>query len=99
MTFIVVDRLPRTGKTQKAAQEIEAEIVEMSMQHWPKLLAQRLGERLGYQHELQTMSDDEINNYLAGKLAPVAIQDFLIGVSAAELKADDELPDAAEELG
>ncbi len=60
VTFIVVDRLPRTGKTETAAREIEAEIIQMSMQYWPKLLAQRIGERLGYQHELQTLPDNEI---------------------------------------
>ena len=91
VTFIIVDRLPRTGKTEQAAREIEAEIVQMGLQFWPKLLAQKLEARLGYKHELSTMPDDQIKNYLERELAPVAIQDFLIGVSPADLQADTEI--------
>lgn len=98
VTFIVVDRLPRTGKTNQAAKELEAEIIQMSMQFWPKLLAERLGERLGYQHELQTMPDAEIKSYLERSLASVAIQDFLIGVSPADLETEADLPSVAEEV-
>lgn len=98
VTFIVVDRLPQTGKTQKAARDIGAEIVQMSMQYWPKLLAQRIGARCGYRHELQTLPESEIGGYLREKLAAVPIQEFLIGVTPADLQADAELPDAATEM-
>jgi len=98
VTFKVVDRLPRTGKTDQAARDIEAEIVQMSMQYWPKLLAQRIGARLGYQHKLQTMPDAEIRQFLERRLASVAIQDFLIGVSSADLEVDTELVEAKEEI-
>lgn len=98
VTFIVVDRLPQTGKTQQAAKEIEAEIIQMSMQFWPKVLAERLGTRLGFQHELQKMPESEIADYLERKLAPVAIEDFLIGVSAADLEIDARLPNAKQEV-
>ena len=70
----------------------------MSWQHWPKLLAQRIEERLGYQHELAALPDDQIGSYLEQKLSPVPIQDFLIGVSPADLEMDAALPDAVEEL-
>ncbi len=98
VTFIVVDRLPQTGKTNQAAREIEAEIIQMSWQRWPKLLAQRIEERLGYQHELTTLPDDQLSGYLERKLAPVPIQDFLIGVSPTDLQIDTALPDAEEEI-
>lgn len=98
VTFIVVDRLPKTGKTQKAATNIGAEIIQMSMQYWPRELAQRLGERLGVEHELQKISDDEINDYLASKLAAIQIQDFLTGVSTDDLTSDTQLPQVEEEL-
>ena len=91
VTFIVVDRLPRTGKTEQAAREIEAEIIQMSLQYWPKLLAQKLEERMGYKHELSTLSDEQMISYLEQKLAPVAIQDFLIGVAPADLQTDVEI--------
>ncbi len=98
VTFIIVDRLPQTGKTKQAAKEIEAEIIEMGLQFWPKLLAEKLGERLDYQHELQTMPNEEISGYLKRKLAPVAIQEFLVGVSAADLEAKTSLAPALEEI-
>lgn len=97
-TFIVVDRLPKTGKTEQAAKRIQAEIVQMSMQYWPRDLAQRLGNRLGFKHRLQTMRDDDIGDYLQTALVAVPIQDFLIGVSPEQLAVDTELPDAEDEI-
>lgn len=98
VTFIVVDRLPQTSKTLQAAKKIEAEIIQMSMQYWPRLLAQRIGERFGYQHELQTIPDSRMHDYLQAKLAPIPIQDFLIGVSSADLQPETESIDASEVL-
>src|SRR5205085_11148810 len=97
VTFIIVDRLPKTGKTQKAADAIGAEIVQMSMKYWPKELAQKLGNRVGIKHELQTMPDGEISDYLARKLAGIPVQDFLVGVSAEELEQEEEMPEAEDE--
>jgi hypothetical protein len=98
ITFIIVDKLPKTGKTQKAAKAVGAEIIQMSMQYWPRELAQKLGERLGFRHELQEMPDDRIKDYLAGRLKGIAVQDFLSGVSQEELLEDAELPEAADEI-
>lgn len=97
-TFIIVDRLPKTGKTQKAADAIGAEIVQMSMQYWPRELAQKLGVRLGIRHELQEMPDSKIGDYLARKLELIPVQDFLVGISQDQLEQDTEMPEAAEEI-
>lgn len=97
-TFIIVDRLPKTGKTQQAAEQIGAEIVQMSMRYWVRDLAQRLGERVGVKHKLQTLADDKIEKYLRTQLAKIPMQDFLSGVSAEELQADtDETEDGSLE--
>lgn len=77
VTFIIVDRLPSTGKTEKAAEKIGAEIIQMSMQYWPRNLAKRLGERLNIKHALQTMPDNKIRDYLNAKLVNMPVQDFL----------------------
>ena len=90
VTFIIVDRLPKSGKTQRAAEQIGAEIVQMSMQFWVRELAQKLGERLGVRHELQTMDDDAIGSYLERKLSLIQVQDFLRGVSVEELEESSE---------
>ncbi|MBI5292159.1 MAG: CfrBI family restriction endonuclease [Chloroflexi bacterium] len=94
-TFIVVDRLPNTSKTRKAAERIEAEIIQMSMQYWPRDLAKRLEKRVGYIHPLSKMPDGKIEDYLRSKLETIRIQDFLSGVLLNGLESDDI--EAAEE--
>ena len=89
-TFIIVDRLPKTGKTEKAAEEIGAELIQMSMQYWVKDLARRLGDRFGIEHELQTISEDDIGEYLHGRLASIPVQEFLSGVSTQVLAEEAE---------
>lgn len=84
-TFIIVDRLPKTGKTEKAAEAIDAQIIQMSMQYWVRDLAARLGDRFGVKYELQRLSDDEMDQYLQARLATIPVQDFLSGVSTEEL--------------
>lgn len=98
ITFIIVDRLPKTGKTQRAAEAIGAEIVQMSMKYWPRELAQRLGARLGVKHELQKLDDSKISDYLEKKLNTIPVQEFLVGVSPADLEQDTEMPEADEQL-
>lgn len=98
VTFIIVDRLPRRGKTEQAAQDIGAEIIQMSMQYWPRTLAQRLGQRLDFSHELQTLPDESIGDYLKRRLDDIPVQDFLIGVSPQDLLADSELPAVDEPI-
>lgn len=92
-TFIVVDRLPSTSKTKKAATKIGAEIVQMSMQYWPRDLAQRIKKRLNYKHELCSTPDDQIGDYLKKRLASIPIEDFLVGV----VVSDSEVQENVEE--
>ncbi|HEX8148609.1 MAG TPA: CfrBI family restriction endonuclease [Pyrinomonadaceae bacterium] len=94
-TFIVVDRLPGSEKTQRAAAQIKAEIVQMSLRYWVRDLAQRLGERMGVTHELQHMQDDDIETYLRGRLDQIRVQDFLSGVTTEELQRGEEEDGAA----
>lgn len=95
-TFIIVDRLPKTGKTQKAADKIGAEIVQMSLRYWVRDLARILGERMGIRHELQTVPDDEIEEYLRNRLNRIQVQEFLSGVTTEELQEDAESSDSAD---
>jgi hypothetical protein len=84
--FIIIDRLPDTETTRRAAEQAGAEIVQMSMQYWPRELAQKLGQRLGVQHELQEMPDRLIRGYLASKLSTIRVQDFLSDVRISKLQ-------------
>ncbi len=91
-TYIVVDRLPKTGKTEGAAKKIDAEIIQMSMKYWPKELAIKLNEGLGMNHVLCTMPDSEIEEYLRGKLKTIQLQNFLGDFRIADdnFEEDDE---------
>jgi hypothetical protein len=80
-TIVLVDRLPATLRTTTLADQIDAEILQMSMKYWPKELANRLEARYGYRHELSSMPEHEVASYLESKLKTVAVQDFLAGVS------------------
>src|SRR5581483_6390521 len=80
-TFIIVDRLPNTSKTRQAARAIGAEIIQMSMQYWPRDLAQRLGSQLAFSHPIQTMNDAAVEEYMATKMQSLPIEDFMIGTS------------------
>lgn len=88
VTFIVVDRLPETSKTKQATDRIGAEIVQMSMQYWPRELAQKLGKRFGFKHELQQMPDAHIRNFLKSELSTIPIQDFLTNLSVDQLQEE-----------
>jgi hypothetical protein len=90
VTFIVVDRLPNSGKTQKAAAAISAEIVQMSMQYWPRLLAKRMAERLGTHHELGDLTDARVRPFLESRLARINVLDFLSGVHLEEIQTEDQ---------
>ncbi len=95
-TFIIVDRLPKTRTTERAAERIGAEIIQMSMQYWVRELSRRLRERCGIEHELQNLPDDEIEEYLRQKLNNIAVENFLSGVSIEVLTeaAEQEVEDA-----
>lgn len=85
VTFIVVDRLPETGKTKAAAGKIGAEIIQMSMQYWPRELASKLYERFKYEHSLLKLSDPELQEYLKANVEKVEVQDFLNNLTVAEI--------------
>lgn len=95
VTFIVVDRLPRTSKTEAAAKKIGAEIVQMSMQYWPKELCIKLKERCDFEHELQNIADEDLEKYITEKLRTIPLQDFLSDVTIDELTEPElELDDS-----
>lgn len=86
-TFIVVDRLPETSKTLRAAQEIDAELIQMSMQYWPRTLAGALYRWAGHDHPLRTMTDTDSQAFIARGLAKIKPSEFL---SDAPVEDEDE---------
>ncbi len=99
--FIIVDRLPKTGKTQKAADAIDAEIIQMSMGYWVRELAQKLTVRFGAEYELEEIPDEKLRDFLNERLATIPVQEFLTGVSTEALieQAEEEAEEACPEDG
>ncbi len=79
-SFIIVDRMPNTLTTSKSAEISEAEIVQMSMQYWPKELALRLQEKLNYESEILAIPDEDLSQYLNKKMNSIQLEDFINGV-------------------
>jgi len=76
-TFIIVDRMSDTGKTREIAEQAGSEIVQMSMQFWPKELASRMAVRLGYESEILSISESDMHDFLETKLRTIPLLDFL----------------------
>lgn len=76
-TFIIVDRMPDTTKTNDAARLTGSQIIQMSMQFWPLELAKRLKDIFGYEAEILSIPEPELNEYLAIKMAAIPILGFL----------------------
>lgn len=76
-TFIIVDRMPNTAKTREVAERAGSEVIQMSMQFWPKELAQRIQVRLGYESEILRIPDAKLSEFLESKIRSVPLLDFL----------------------
>ncbi len=86
-TFIIVDKMPETTKTNNAALKSGTEIIQMSMQFWALDLAKGLKKRLGYKAEILSIPEDELSDYLEQKLKIVPIMDFLNNINVSRVRA------------
>jgi len=76
-TIILVDRIGAGSRIERLAQEIQGTIVQMSASYWPQQVAQILNQIFGFQHELVTMSQDKIGEFLQFELAKIEIEQFI----------------------
>ena len=92
VTFIIIDRLPKKSeKILEATKRIKAEIIQMHWAYWPRTLAERLKERLGFEHPILAMSDAELRKFLTDKMETMPIEEFLRSVVIDELEAERNL--------
>jgi len=97
-TFIIIDKLPKTSKTLEDAAKSGAEIIQMSMKYWPVELAHHLKKHLKMDVEILNIPENELENYLAQKIASIKIQDFLKGVTASDLDIESKLNNSASQI-
>lgn len=76
-TFIIVDRIGAGSRIYKMAKKIDGTIIQMSMSYWPKLVASNLKEVFRYKHEILTIPDSKMSDYIKEKIKLVPIEDFL----------------------
>lgn len=94
ITFIIIDRLPKKSeKILEATKRIGGEIIQMHWAFWPRRLAQRLNERLGFDHPIIGMSDTEMRTFFTEKMATMPIEEFLYATVIDELKEEQESDD------
>lgn len=91
-TFIVVDRIGTRSRLAELAKRIDGTIIQMSMSYWPRELARHLSAIKGFHHPMTSMSDEEVEQYLAESLSRAPIQDFI-----PDHFADDDAPDTEDE--
>ena len=91
VTFIVIDRLPaKSEKILEATKRIGGEIIQMHWAFWPRQLAQKLKERLGFEHPIIEMSDSEVRTFLEEKMKTMPVEDFLSAIFLEELASEQD---------
>lgn len=82
-TIIIVDRVGPNSGLEEQARRAGAYVIQMSMSHWPKQLAQLLAQNFAYRHELVNVAPHLIAEYFRKKLGQVQFGDFVRGLNAA----------------
>jgi hypothetical protein len=91
-TFVIIDRLPKTSKTTKIADQTGTQLIQMSMQYWIKDLALSLHDIYGHQTKILTMKDEDIKNYLSERLRDIPFLAFINHRSSRDDVHDFEEP-------
>lgn len=80
-TIVIVDRIGKNSRVAALAQRINATIVQMSASYWPYRLAQVLQEKLGFNHEILNVAEDELAQFLKAKIQQVPIENLIGQIS------------------
>lgn len=76
-TYIIVDRIGEKSKIPELATRVGGDIVQMSYSMWIQEVAELLKRDLGYSHEILSMNDSEIKQYLQDRINVVDITKFI----------------------
>ncbi len=76
-TIIIVDRIGANSRIEELAEAVGGTIIQMSMNYWPQQVANELHRRTGYEHELVTMKQSDIGNYLRTRMIDTPLDDFI----------------------
>lgn len=76
-SFIIVDRIGKNSRIPQIARQVGATVIQMSMSYWIRLLAQELQRQTGYGHEIASLPDERMEEYLRSRLAEVPIEQLV----------------------
>lgn len=76
-TIIIVDRIGAKSNIAELAHRVRGHIVQMSATYWPQQVALLLKDTLGFEHELVSMDQNKIEDYLKDKLSSVPLESFV----------------------
>lgn len=76
-TFVIVDRIGSQSDIEKMATQIDGEIVQMSMSYWPKQVAQKLEEKIGYNSDIKNIPETDVEEEMEKRMESVNVKNFL----------------------
>lgn len=76
-TIVIVDRIGDRSRIERLARDVDAHMIQMSMSFWPKRLVTILNQDTGFEHDLLTMPDEQIEDYLNQQMQNVSLSDFI----------------------
>lgn len=81
-TIIIVDRVGPSSALEDQARRAGAMVIQMSLSHWPKQLAQVFAQRFDYRHELLTLAPSALPGFFQRKLQRMNLENFVRGLKA-----------------
>ncbi len=79
-TIILVDTIGKRSKIVRLAEAIDGTIIQMSMAYWPKQVAVELKKKIGFTHDLASMSDHQIQQFIKKKMLDMPLESFITRV-------------------
>lgn len=76
-TIILVDRIGEGSRIMELAHNINGCVIQMSMTYWVKEVATILNSKLGFNHPILKMSDDETIAYIENNMKKINLKLFM----------------------
>lgn len=76
-TIILVDRIGERSRIVEMAKAINGDIVQMSMTHWTKEVANILAEKIDFEHPIVELSNSESLEYIREGMKKINLREFI----------------------
>lgn len=76
-TIILVDRIGERSRIVEMAKAINGDIVQMSMTHWTKEVANILVEKIDFKHPIVELSNNESLEYIREGMKNINLREFI----------------------